>query len=99
MQRTLIVLLIFAVLVAFFALQNSAHVEVKLWFWSVDTSLALVVILTFSIGALVGILFSFSGKSKKEKPTTGQSPDEVPLHVTPDPSQQEGGDPEFEDVI
>ena len=71
--------------------------EVKLWFWSVDTSLALVVILTFSIGALVGILFSFSGK--KKKPTTGQSPDEVPLQVTPDPSQQEGGDPEFEDVI
>ena len=55
MQRTLLIILVFTILVAIFALQNSAAVTIRLWFWSPDTSLALVVILTFTAGALMGI--------------------------------------------
>lgn len=53
------------VLVAVFALQNSVEVEIKLWFWSVRTSMVLILILTFAAGAIAGILFSLPKKSKK----------------------------------
>jgi uncharacterized integral membrane protein len=102
MQRTLIFLLIFTVLIAVFALQNSGEVEIKLWFWSIRTSLVLILILTFAFGAVAGILFSLPGwsrRSSKKKPEP-QATDE-PDSVRENDSKQEeksGGDPEFEDV-
>ncbi|MFC2113655.1 lipopolysaccharide assembly LapA domain-containing protein [Bacteroidota bacterium] len=100
MQKKLIFLLAFMVIIAIFALQNSIEVEIKLWFWSVRTSMVLVLILTFATGAIAGILFSLPKRSKESKqPVPGQkeSPpkvmDKVPLEVK-DPKQ----DDEFEDV-
>ena len=103
MQKKLIFLLAFMVLIAIFALQNSIEVEIKLWFWSVRTSMVLVLILTFAAGAIAGILFSLpkrtSGSRKKEagqpeKPGSAEPAGEVPLKVN-DPRRQ---DDEFEDV-
>ena len=105
MQRTLLIILVFTILVAIFALQNSAAVTIRLWFWSAETSLALVVILTFAAGALMGILFSIPGRRRKKKSQPASIPasspeDEVPLEVnSQEDLQEKGGDPEFEDVI
>jgi uncharacterized integral membrane protein len=102
MQRTLIFLLIFTVLIAVFALQNSGEVEIKLWFWSVRTSMVLVLILTFATGAVAGILFSLPGWSRrprKQKPE--QQTNTVPetnQEKGAKPGSTSGGDPEFEDV-
>ncbi len=107
MQKKLIFLLVFMVLITVFALQNSMEVSIKLWLWTAQTSMALILILTFAFGAIAGILFSLSGKSKrsakKSAPITGtpspdintimEPADEVPLEVK-DPNQ----DDEFEDI-
>lgn len=63
-------MLLVTVLIAIFALQNSVEVEIRLWFWSLNTSVALVVIITFSIGALAGILFSIPGLNRRRKRRT-----------------------------
>jgi len=111
MQRTLILILTFIILIVIFALQNSAEVLIRLWFWSFDTSLALVVILTFAAGALMGILSSILGRKRKKKSGSSdemiqdtlshdQSPsDNIPLEVNPPGTHNQDGDPEFEDVI
>ena len=102
MRRTLILLLIFTVLVAVFALQNSGEVEIKLWFWSIRTSLVLVLILTFAFGALAGILFSLPGwSSKPSRKIQDQQTTAVPdtgKENEPEIKEKAGGDPEFEDV-
>jgi uncharacterized integral membrane protein len=96
MQRTLLIILVFAVLVAIFALQNSAEVVIKFWFWSIETSVALIVVLTFATGALMGILFSIPRRKKKK---LRDETAEVPLEVNPHVPEDDGDDPEFEDLI
>jgi uncharacterized integral membrane protein len=102
MQRTLIIILIFTVLVAVFALQNSGEVEIKLWFWTIRTSMVLVLILTFAFGALAGILFSLPGRSRKP----GRKKAEQQVTDTPETAsgnessskEKPSRDPDFEDV-
>jgi len=93
MQRTLIFLLIFTVLIAVFALQNSGEAEIKLWFWSIRTSMVLVLILTFAFGAMAGILFSLPGWSRR--PSRKKSDQQATVVAD---NVKTGGDPEFEDV-
>ena len=102
MQRTLIFLLVFTVLIAVFALQNSGEVEIKLWFWSVRTSLVLILILTFAFGALAGILFSLPGwsrrPSRKKPENQVTAAPESEKGNEPTQGKKAGEDPEFEDV-
>ena len=102
MQRTLIFLLIFTVLIAVFALQNSGEAEIRLWFWSIRTSMALVLILTFTFGAVAGILVSLPGWSRRpSSKKTDQQARAVPDSGKENesvPGKKAGGDPEFEDV-
>ena len=97
MQKKLIFLLAFMVLVAVFALQNSVEVDLELWFWSIRTSMVLILILTFAAGAIAGILFSLpksSRDSKKKDPLPAeQSAEQVSVE-----GKSSGKDPEFEDV-
>ena len=67
MQRSLIIGLLLAILVIIFALQNSAPVPVRLAFWDLNPSVALLVILVLFIGAVLGILFSVPSIVKKNK--------------------------------
>ena len=56
MRVTLIVSLIIAILAVIFALQNPGLITVKLGPFESEHSKALVLIVTFALGALVGIL-------------------------------------------
>jgi len=58
MQLTLILGIAFAIGAVLFALQNNAPVTVTLALWSVEGSLALVLLLTLGIGALIAGLLS-----------------------------------------
>jgi len=102
MRRTLIFLLIFTVLIAIFALQNSGEVEIKLWFWSIRTSLVLILILTFAFGALAGILFSLPGWSSRSSGKKQDQQEQESVHSGKEDKTEKkgkaGGDPEFEDV-
>ncbi len=56
MHKGIIASLILSVLLVIFALQNTHPVELKLYFWSVSSSLALLVVVLFVMGALLGYL-------------------------------------------
>ncbi len=67
MQRTLIFALLLIMAVVVFALQNSDPVQIKLLFWDVESSIALVITSVLFIGALLGVLFSLPSIFKKKE--------------------------------
>ena len=58
MQLGLIVGILFAIVAALFAMQNIVPVVVSLGFWSFEGSLALVLLMTLGLGALIAGLVS-----------------------------------------
>jgi len=78
MQKYLIGGFILAIAAVVFALQNAITVPITLWFWKFEASLALIVMVSLLIGALLGILFSFTGGKKKSKEPF-QENDDKPL--------------------
>ncbi len=102
MQKKLIFLIAFMALIAVFALQNSVEVEIKLWFWSVRTSMVLILILTFAAGAIAGILFSLPGRPRESKRTVTDPDETATVHEPGDEVTLEVNNPkdydEFEDV-
>lgn len=58
MQLGLIVGIVFAIVAALFAMQNIAPVTVTVGFWSFEGSLALVLLVTLGLGALIAGLVS-----------------------------------------
>ncbi len=55
----IIVLLALVALVAVFTFQNTQSVDVTLYFWSFKLSVSLLLLATFSIGVLCGMLLMF----------------------------------------
>ncbi len=68
MKFKTVMALIFAGLVVVFSLQNSAVTDVDFLIWKLSMSKVLVILGSFSIGVLVGILVSL--KKKNTKSTT-----------------------------
>jgi uncharacterized integral membrane protein len=56
-----------ALLVVIFSLQNSALTPVTFLFWSFETYKVLILLGSFIIGVLVGMLIAMSGKNKSKK--------------------------------
>jgi uncharacterized integral membrane protein len=67
MLKRYIIILIITVLVVIFALQNAGQVHIKLWFFDLDASLSLIIILMFAAGALItlGLALFEIGKAKR----------------------------------
>jgi uncharacterized integral membrane protein len=59
MLKRYIIILIILILIVIFAVQNVEKVAIKLWMFDVNASLSLIIILTFTIGALVTLLPAF----------------------------------------
>jgi uncharacterized integral membrane protein len=59
MLKRYILILITTILIVIFAVQNVEKISIKLWVFDLHASLSLIIILTFSIGALITILFTF----------------------------------------
>ncbi len=58
MQRNLIIALVFALLIAIFAMQNAVSVTLSFFNYSFQTSLVVVVLGSIAVGALIMGLFS-----------------------------------------
>lgn len=56
MRIVLALLLLFAAVIL--AVQNATAVTISFWFWRVDAPLAIIVALSFALGAVGGILLS-----------------------------------------
>ena len=64
-MRALIALaLILALLVTIFAVQNNADTTVKFLAWSVQGSAALVLMITLTVGIIVGLLLMIPGSAR-----------------------------------
>jgi uncharacterized integral membrane protein len=72
-QLFLIVALIIAILAVFFALQNAVAVTINFLIWKIESSLALVLLLSFGIGILMSLLVSFSSIMRKNWTISNQN--------------------------
>ena len=60
-------ILVFALLIVIFTLQNTEIVTAKLWFWEVRTSRALLIIVSVAIGSFFGMFIpNLTSKNKGE---------------------------------
>ena len=55
------VALVMALIVTIFAVQNNATTTIRFLFWSIDGSLALVLMLTLILGIIIGVLLMIPG--------------------------------------
>jgi uncharacterized integral membrane protein len=67
MQSFLVISLLISVIAVIFALQNAVPVMVNFLFWQFSSSLALVLILAFCIGAVISSLASVPYRIKSQR--------------------------------
>lgn len=72
MQIFIIIALLIAVIAVIFALQNTAAVTVTFLFWSINGSLALILLLTLLVGVLISVLVSLPGLIRRKWSLAGQ---------------------------
>ncbi|MDP6776078.1 MAG: LapA family protein [Candidatus Latescibacteria bacterium] len=67
MQIYLIIALVVAILSVVFAVQNTAPVTVSLLGWKFESSLALVLLVTFALGVVTSLLVSIPAMVKRRR--------------------------------
>ena len=67
MRFKTILILIFATIIVIFSLQNAEITDVKFLFWKISISRVLVILGSFAIGILLGILISQKRKITNNK--------------------------------
>jgi uncharacterized integral membrane protein len=72
-QAALIFFLILAVLVAMFAVQNAGPVTLRFGFWSVETSLVVVILVSAVVGAAMASLLGLPGWVRDRRRLRAQS--------------------------
>jgi uncharacterized integral membrane protein len=69
MNAKLIGIIVLLVLLVVLVIQNYQPLTLKFLFWALETSLVLVLLVSFLIGALVGALVLWIGRGKKKELT------------------------------
>ncbi len=67
MQKSFIIGLIAAILLVLFAVQNADPVTISLWIKEIESSMAVILLISFAVGALASYLLSLSAILKKNK--------------------------------
>lgn len=62
MRWKLILVLVFLILLIIFTVQNYEVISIQFFLWSFQTSRTIVILATFVIGVLVGLIISFRRK-------------------------------------
>mgnify|MGYP003650912735 CR=1 FL=1 len=70
MKTKTIIAIAIAVIITIFSLQNSEITEVRFFFWKLSMSKVLIVLGSFAVGVLVGILVSMKKKISGNKNKT-----------------------------
>lgn len=65
MKLKTILALVFAAIIVVFSLQNARVIEISFLFWKLSASTVLVILGSFIIGILVGVLISLKRKTNK----------------------------------
>ena len=68
MKTKIFVIVLLAVLLIIFVLQNTEMVIVNCFFWDLSIPRALLIFVCFAMGLVFGILIPSSGRNKQEEP-------------------------------
>lgn len=68
MKTKIIIIILLAVLLIIFVLQNTEMVLIKFWFWDLSIPRALLLFVCFAMGLIVGLMVPSSQKSKSPDP-------------------------------
>ncbi|MFD0834901.1 lipopolysaccharide assembly protein LapA domain-containing protein [Mariniflexile aquimaris] len=66
MKLKTILALVFAAIIVVFSIQNARVIEISFLFWKLAASTVLVILGSFIIGILVGVLLSLKRKTKSK---------------------------------
>jgi uncharacterized integral membrane protein len=66
MKIKVFIIVILAVFLIVFVLQNTENVVIKLWFWDLSIPRALLLFVCFAIGLVIGLIIPSSRKSAAE---------------------------------
>ncbi len=72
MQIFMVIALIIAILAVLFALQNLTTVTITFFLWSIQSSLALVLLVAVTVGVIFSILTSLPGVVRNQWTTSSQ---------------------------
>ncbi len=64
MKFKIVIALLIAMVLVIFALQNTEIVQIKLWFWEIQTPKALLILLCVAVGVIVGFMVPSPKRSK-----------------------------------
>ncbi len=67
MKTKIITIIILAVLLIIFVLQNTAIVEIKFWFWELSIPGALLLFICFAVGLIIGLIIPSTRKKEEQK--------------------------------
>ena len=73
MKPKIIIILVLALFIAVFSLQNAEVVQIKLLFWTINCPRVILILVSVIIGLVIG---TFLGNPKKETTTEAFSDDE-----------------------
>ncbi|TAJ11891.1 LapA family protein [Marinilabiliaceae bacterium JC017] len=65
MKKSFWLFIIIAVLLVVFSVQNAFEVSVNLFFYEVRLSMAVLLIITFLLGLLVGAIYGYAKRNKR----------------------------------
>jgi len=68
MKSKIVIIIVLAVLLIIFVLQNTEMVVVKFWFWDASIPRALLLFVTFAVGLIIGLMVPASRKRKSPDP-------------------------------
>ncbi len=63
MKTKIVIIIVLAVLLIIFVLQNTEIVIVNFWFWDLSLPRALLLFVTFAIGLIIGLIVPSAQKS------------------------------------
>ncbi|GAB1405860.1 MAG: lipopolysaccharide assembly protein LapA domain-containing protein [Lentimicrobiaceae bacterium] len=67
MKSSVILSIIGTVLIIILAIQNSEAVSLRLFFWDIEMSLSLMLLVVFLLGGLSGYILNFSMRLKRQR--------------------------------
>ena len=68
MKSKIVIIILLAVLLIIFVLQNTEVVTIKFWFWGMSIPRALLLFVTFAIGLIIGLMVPTTRKVKSVDP-------------------------------
>jgi uncharacterized integral membrane protein len=67
MKIKVFIIVLLAIFLIVFVLQNTENVVIKLWFWDLSIPRALLLFVCFAIGLVIGLIIPSSRKSADEQ--------------------------------